>query len=160
MKQNDDMRRVVIAITETSPVADLWQAAMGILRESRGDLLALFVDDDRWRRAASLPFTTEISRLGGGVADFTLQRAEELNREAVLRMQQRLQRLAAEAEKSLAFEVLPESDLKRIENLFGSGANVLVAPSFITNRPFYAQIQRLDCQVLLIEATEEQSERG
>ena len=155
MKTTDDRLRVVIAITESSPLEALWRAAMKLMSESPAELMALFVDDERWRRAASLPFTCEVSRIGGAVVDFTVQRAEQVNKEAIARMQHRIEQLASKANLALGFEVLPESDQKRIKELVGSGQNVLIAPSFITTRPIYAHLTRLDCRILLIEATEE-----
>jgi hypothetical protein len=155
MTKTDDRLRVVIAVTESSSLAALWPAAMKLMSESPADLVALFVDDERWRRAASLPFTCEISRIGGPVADFTLQRAEQINKEAISRMQHRIEQLASKADLALKFEVLPESDLKRIKELVGTGQNVLVAPSFMTTRPIYAHLTRLDCRILLIEVPEE-----
>ncbi len=155
MKKTDDRPRVVIAVTESSPLSALWRAAMDLMSESPAELLALYVDDDRWRRAASLSFTREISRVSGAVTDFTVQRAEQLNKEAITRTQRRIEKLAAKADLALAFEVLPESDQNRIKELVGAGQNVLIAPSFITTRPIYAHLTRLDCRILLIEATEE-----
>ena len=155
MNKSDDRLRVIIAVTESSPLSALWRAAMNLMSESPAELVALFVDDDRWRRAASLPFTCEISRVTGAVADFTAQRAEQVNQEAITRAQRRIEKLASKANLALAFEVLLESDQKRIEELFGTGQNVLIAPSFITTRPIYAHLTRLDCRILLIEATEE-----
>jgi len=158
MITTDDRLRVVIAVTESSPLAALWHAAMNLLDESPGQLVALFINDDRWRRAASLPFTREISRIGGAVADFTVQRAEQVNKEAIKRTQQRIEQLAAEADLALAFEVLPEPDQKRIQELVGNDQNVLIAPAFITTRPGYAHLTRLDCRLLLIEAEEEKQQ--
>lgn len=155
MTKTDDRIRVVIAVTESSPLSALWLAAMDLMRESPAELVALFVDDDRWRRAASLSFTREISRVSGAVADFTVQRAEQINREAITRTQHRIEKLASKADLALAFEVLPESDQQRIKELVGTGQNVLIAPSFITARPFYTHLTRLDCRILLVEATEE-----
>jgi len=159
MTKTDDRLRVVIAVTEASSLMALWHAAMKLMSESPAELVAFFVDDDRWRRAASLPFTREISRIGGAVADFTVQRAEEVNKEAITRTQHRIEQLASKADLALEFEVLPESDQKRIEELVGTGHNVLVAPSFITTQPIYAHLIRLDCRILLIEATEENQHR-
>lgn len=158
MKTTDDRLRVVIAVTESSPLTALWRAAMNLLGESPAELVALFVDDDRWRRAASLPFTREISRIGGAVADFTVERAEEVNKEAITRTRRRIEQLASKANLALAFEVLRESDQNRIQELVGSGQNVLIAPSFITTRPIYAHLTRLDCRLLLIEAAEEKQQ--
>lgn len=155
MNKSDASRRVVIAITESSPLPELWREAMNLLSESPAELMALFMDDERWRRAASLPFTREISRVSGTAADFTAQRAEQLNREAITRMQQRIEKLAEEAELALAFEVLPESDQKRIEELVGTAQNVLIASSFIKKRPIYTHLTRCDCQILLIEGSHE-----
>lgn len=157
-KKSEAKRRVVIAVSESSPLPDLWREAMNLLGESPSELMALFMDDDRWRRAASLPFTREISRVGGAVADFTAQRAEELNKEAITRMQERLEKLAEEAKLAFDFQVLPESDQKRIEELVGTAQNVLIAPSFIKQRPIYAHLTRCECRILLIEAAEEQQE--
>jgi len=158
MKTTDDRLRVVIAVTEASPLSALWRAAMDLLSESPAELLALFVDDERWHRAASLPFTREISRIGGTAADFTVQRAEQVNKEAATRTQRRIEQLASKADLALAFEVLPESDQERIQELVGPGQNVLIAPSFITRRAIYAHLTRLDCRILLIEAAEEKHE--
>lgn len=158
MKTTDDRLRVVIAVTESSPLAALWHAAMNLLDESPGQLVALFLDDDRWRRAASLPFTREISRISGAVADFTVQRAEQVNKEAITRTQRRIEQLASEADLALAFEVLSEPDQKRIQELVGNDQNVLIVPAFITTRPGYAHLTRLDCRLLLIEAEEEKQQ--
>ena len=155
MKTTDDRLRVIIAVTESGPLAALWCAAMNILNESPAELVALFVDDDRWRRAASLPFTREISRIGGAVADFTAQRAEQVNKAAITQTQRRIEQLASKADLALAFEVLPESNQKRIQELIGGGQSVLIAPSFITTRQIYAHLTRLDCRILLIEGVEE-----
>ena len=84
MEKREGQVRILIAVTETSPVADLWRAAL-TRREGDAELIALFLSDDRWHRAASLPFTREISRLGA-VADFTRQRADQLYRESVERI--------------------------------------------------------------------------
>jgi hypothetical protein len=132
MNKSDASRRVVIAITESSPLPELWREAMNLLSESPAELMALFMDDERWRRAASLPFTR-----------------------AITRMQQRIEKLAEEAELALAFEVLPESDQKRIEELVGTAQNVLIASSFIKKRPIYTHLTRCDCQILLIEGSHE-----
>ena len=155
MNKTNDRFRVVIAVTESSPLSALWREAMILLHETPAELVALFVDDDRWRRAASLPFTREISRLGGAVADFTVQRAEQVNKEVITRTQRRIEKLASQADLTLKFEVMPESDQKRIEELVGSGQNVLIAPSFIKARPIYAHLTRLNCRIQLIEAIEE-----
>ncbi len=155
----DSKFRVVIAVTETTPVSPLWHAAMQVLEESPAELVALFVEDDRWRLAASLPFTREFSRIGGTEVDFTRQRAEQISREVVARVHQVIRRLAADAELTPNFEVSRESDRVRIKEIVGSSQNVLVAPSCISNWPIYAMLSKLECRILLVEACEE-SERS
>ena len=155
----DSKFRVVIAVTETSPVSPLWHAAMQILEESPAELVALFVEDDRWRLAASLPFTREFSRIGGTEIDFTRQRAEQINKEAVARVHQVIRRLAADAELTPNFEVSRESDRVRIKEIVGNSQNVLVVHSALSTRPIYAMLSKLDCRILLVEAREE-SERS
>ena len=89
MKLAESKRRIVIAVTETTPVQRLWGAAMRVLEDSPGELVTLFVAEDRWRRVASLPFTREISRTGR-VADFTHNRAKQIQKDAVARTRPRL----------------------------------------------------------------------
>ena len=154
-KKTDDRLRVVIALTESSPLDVLWREAMKLMQDSPADLLALLVDDERWRRAASLPFTREISRISGAVAEFTPQRAEELNREGITRMQSRMQELATKAHLAVRFEVLPESDRERIRKFIGAGRNILIAHSLIRGRPIYTHLSQCDCRMLLIDAVDE-----
>lgn len=154
MKPNSETMRIAIAVTEFSPVQQLWRAALRHMSDSQAELTALFVADDRWHRAASLPFTCEISRIGGAVASFTAQRAEQVSNEAAIRAQRRMEELASEAGLALGFEVLPESDQERIRELVASTSNILIVPSFITSRPIFAQFRKLDCRIVLIEATE------
>ncbi len=158
MKAHKESLRILIAVTEFSPVLELWRAAMRFADGTQAEFVALFIDDDRWRRAASLPFTREISRISGTVVDFTAERAEQVKTEAVTRTHRQLEQLASNADLVLAFEVLSESDQKHIRELLEVGQDILIAPSFITNRPVYAHLAQLDCQVLLIEATEEKHE--
>jgi hypothetical protein len=146
--------RVVIAVTETSLVPPLWEAAMQLLRESPGELVALFVEGDHWHRAASLPFTREIPRVGGAAADFTRQRAEQLHQEAITRTRQLIQQLAREANISPEFTVMPERDASRIREAVGA-SNVLLIPSFISDRPIFEQLSTLGCRILIVEAGED-----
>ena len=155
MNSRDDKRRVLIAVTETSPVTRLWQAAVEQLRRLEpAELVAVFVSDDRWRRAASLPFTREISRTSGTVADFTHQRAEQVDRDSVSHTRQQILHLAAESNLSAAFETLSEFDTVRIEELIGVGENLLIAPSLIRLRPIYAELTRLNCRIVFVETTD------
>jgi hypothetical protein len=147
--------RVVIAVTDTTPVARLWDAALRLLRESPADLVTMYVEDDRWHRIASLPFTREISRSGGVPVEFTRQRAEQVSREQAARVQELIQQLAAKSNLQTAFEVLSESDVERLREFIGSHENILVAPSFISTRPIFAMLSKMNCRIELVEAAEE-----
>lgn len=148
-KQRADL--VVIAITELAPVQRIWRAALQFIEESRAELHALFVEDERWHRAASLPFTREISRVSGADADFTVQRAIEVHKEAIDRAQRQLQQLAAESERELAFEVLAESDQKRIKDLVANGDCIVIASEVLAEQPVFRELQELGCRIVLIE---------
>lgn len=154
MNVSADRFRVVIAVTESSSLSALWHAAVNLVRESPAEFVALFVHGDRWRRAASLPFTREISRASGSAADFTVQRAEKLTKDAIARTQRRIENLAIEADLALAFEALPESDQCGILERIGTDLAVLVMPSAMTRLPIYSQLRRLNCRIVLIEENE------
>jgi len=154
--KNDLKLRVVIAVTETTPVAPLWETALRLLREAPAELAALYVQDDRWHRAASLPFTREILRSGGVAVAFTRQRAEQVRRERAARVREAIRKLAAEAHLEPAFEILDESDVLRLREFIGRRENILVAPSFISTRPIYAMLSELNCRIELVEAREEE----
>ena len=156
MTKDEVKLRVVIAVTETTPVALLWETALRLLRESRAELAALYVRDDRWHRVASLPFTREILRSGGVAVEFTRQRAEQVSRERAARVREAIGKLAAEADLEPVFETLDESDALRLREFIGSRENILVAPSFISTRPIYALLSELNCRIELVEATEEE----
>ena len=143
---------MVIAVTESCSVRALWKAAIRNVGQSQDELVALFVPDDRWHRAASLPFTREISRVGGGVSDFTRRRAEQLAKDATDRVRRRIEELASVTESAFAFEVLSESDPKRMRKLVGEGQTIVIAPSFLAGQPICAQFEELDWRIVLIEA--------
>jgi len=150
-KQESETNRVIIAITELAPVQPLWREALQHLRESRDELMALFLADDQWHRAASLPFTREISRLSGVDVDFTSTRASEIHTEAVARAQRQLQQLAAEANRELAFEVLPESDQNKVREIVTETRTILIVPSELANRPIFAELAKSGCRVVLLQ---------
>lgn len=154
MKKNNDPVRIIIAITDRSPLPQLWRAALECMSGSQIELRAIFFADDRWQKAASLPITCEVSRIGGGVADFTVERAEQICEEAIASARSHLQRLASEADLGLTFDVLSESEKDRISELIVTGS-ILVAPSFITRRPIYTHLQKSGCRMLIIEETNE-----
>lgn len=149
-----DLRRIMLAVTETSSLQDLWAAAMEHLEGASAEVITLFVSDDRWRRAASLPFTREISRVGGGVSEFTLQRAEQVDKDAVIRAQGRLSKLAADAKLRFVFEILDEREATRIHELVRSDLDVLIAPSLLKARPIFSELARMKCRILLIDTKE------
>jgi hypothetical protein len=146
---SEERARVLVAVTETSPVAELWRAVLS-RHGTATEVVALFIPDDRWQRAASLPFTREVSKLGGTMADFTRQRADELNRQSVLGMHRRIKALAAEADLTFAFVELSQRNDKRLEELAAHAETVLIAPALITRDPIYRRISRLRCQIELI----------
>lgn len=145
--------RIVIALTDASPVPELWRVAMRMVEEAPADIVTLYFEDDKWRLAASLPFTREVSHTGG-VSDFNLRRAEEIHREAIARMRRLVAELADQAEVNSTFAVLPESDAALVRKYLGS-RNVLVAAAHISERPIYVEFTKLDCRILLVEACEE-----
>lgn len=153
-KDTSNARRVMLAVTETSSLQDLWRAAMENVAGGHAELITLFVRDDRWRRAASLPFTQEISRASGGSMNFTLQRAEEVDRDTALRTQGRLQQLAVDSKVELAFEIVAEHEATRIHELVRSESDLLIAPAFFKTRPFYTEMARLKCRILLVDVQE------
>lgn len=147
--------RIVIAVTETTPVVRLWETALRLLRETPADLAALYLQDDRWYRVASLPFTREFLRRGGMPVDFTQQRAEQVSRERAARVQEAIRKLAAESKLEPVFESLSESDAARLREFIGSRENIFVAPSFISTRPIFSVLSEMQCRVELVEADEE-----
>jgi hypothetical protein len=151
MPQSDSRRRVLIAITDASPMASLWRTALTVLGSEDAEVVAIYLADDRWLRAASLPFTREFSLLGGGFKDFTRQRAEQLNRESLARIRRGIERLASEAKRALAFEVLMETELTRIDELSRGTEDVLIAPAAIKKSPAYAAFQRLRCRIVIVD---------
>lgn len=150
-KQQSQTSRVIIAITELAPVQPLWREALQHLQESHAELLALFLADDQWHRAASLPFTREVSRLSGTGVDFTVKRASEVHKDAVERAQRQLQKLAADENRKLAFEVLAESDQNKVREIATETRTILIVPSELGDRPLFAELQKLGCRVVLIK---------
>ncbi|MBT8090285.1 MAG: hypothetical protein KJO01_08770 [Gammaproteobacteria bacterium] len=159
IKNTSNTRRVMLAVTETSSIHDLWRVAIQHLQGEHAELITVLVRDDRWRRAASLEFTEEISRAGGGSVSFTLQRAEEVDRDAVMRTQDRLQQLAMKAKIQLAFEILAEHEATRLHEFVRSESDLLIVPSFFKGRPFYSELARLKCRILLVDAKDVTAER-
>lgn len=150
-----DVRRVMLALWETGSLQDLWHAALQHISSGPVELVTVFVTDDRWRRAASLPFTREVSRFGGGTRDFTRGRAEQLDKEAVEQAEGRLKELATAARIQFSFTVLGEHEAPKIGELVTSESDVLIASAVLKRRPIYAEIARLNCRILLVETQDD-----
>lgn len=153
MTRNNDtarVERIVIAVTALSPVSRLWQEALQLLAHYQGELHALFLEDTQWLRAASLPFTREISRLSGVDVDFTVQRARDVHDEAVRRVRRELTQLAHEQRRDLAFEVLPETDRQRIRDLAAGAGCIVIAPAALAQHGEFEEIEQLGCRLILI----------
>jgi len=154
MNRNEDIRRIVIVMTESTPVQRLWETAMRTATETPADVLAVFIHDERWERAASLPFTREVSSVGGGSADFTQQRAEQLLAESAAGLRARINRLARKAGRDVAFQVLPESDEALVRNILGQGKSIIVGSRVLAEHPLYVEFTTLARRVVLIESTD------
>jgi len=150
MAKTEQADRVLIAITEFSPVDLLWQAALKRIGDARTELLALYFAEDHWRRAASLPFTREISRVSGTRVEFTRQRAEQLHSEAIERTRDLMKRLAAESNRAFGFEVLSSEDLDRLKDFVAGTGSIVIAPSLITRLPIFPAISSLNCRIELV----------
>jgi hypothetical protein len=147
----NDPHRILLAVTETSPLVRLWDAVAEHLADTRVELVTIFVSDDRWHRAASLPFTREISRVGRANVKFTPKRAEQVNNDVVDRTRIQLQHLADEADLQFVFEVLQEHQAARLRDLVSDKQDVLIAPSHLTGWSVYAEFARLNCPILLVD---------
>lgn len=154
-KSPSEKRRILLAITEASPLPDLWRAVIEYLAGARGELTTVFVSDDRWHRAASLPFTREVSRVSGDSEDFTRERAQQIDEDTVGRTHRELERLATEADLPLEFEVLPEHDTAKLREIASVQRDILILPSFLKGRPVYAELTRMKCRIYYVDAEEE-----
>lgn len=154
MSRTSDKRRILLAITETSPLQALWRAVVESLAGSHGELTTVFVSDDRWHRAASLPFTREVSKVSGDSENFTRERAQQIDEDTVGRTHRELEKLASEAELPLEFAVLPEHDASKLREIVSVQHDVLVLPSILKSRPIYAELTRLKCRVYYVDTEE------
>ena len=155
--KTQQVRRVLLAVTETSPVEKLWQALVDCVAGGHAEVITVFVSDDRWRRAASLPFTREISRLSGVHADFTRRRAEHIDEDAVERARERIGELAASKGLELVFELLPEHETTRVREVVRMEQDVLIAPSVLEGRPVFTELARLNRRIMLIDVEEREN---
>lgn len=157
MTRSKSSERVVIALTEACPVADLWSAALNALQGSTAELYAIFLHDERWQRAASLPFTREVPASGGAATDFTATRAAEVLQSTATSLRKSIEDLATEAGLAVAFEVLPETDQTSVMTLVTSKSSIVVGPSVLASHPIFVELQRANLQVVLIEQGDQES---
>jgi hypothetical protein len=154
MSENE---RVIIALTEASAIADLWDAAMQVISDTSTELLVVFLHDERWHRAASLPFTREISQVGGSERDFTLQRAEQVLEEKASTLRKSIEERAESAGLTAAFQVLSETDQVRTRTLLASDTNIVVGPSALAQHPVFLELQSIVKRMILIESGDRKS---
>ena len=150
----DTPRRALLVVTETSPVDKLWRALLEDLADAQAEVVAVFVSDDRWSRAASLPFTREISRLSGGSEVFTTRRAEQLVGDTVERVRRRVLQLAEDRQMRLVFEILHVQEPNRIREFVRIEHDLLVAPSMLQSWPDFAELARPERRVLFVDDEE------
>ena len=154
MAPSDRPARIVIAVTESCPVQALWRAAMRSVSGPDVELHVMYIVDERWRRAASLPFTCEISRIGGGVVDFSHRRAKQVAADAAASARQQIDTLASESHLTPAFEVLSNVEQANVQRLAGDDRSVLIASSLLAHQPVFASFENLDLRIELIESKE------
>ena len=154
--QNEEgsTRRALLVVTETSPVDKLWRALLDHLADAQAEVVAVFVSDDRWTRAASLPFTREISRLSGGSEVFTARRARQVVGDSAERVQQRIRQLAEDRQMQLVFEILHVQEPYRIREFVRIEYDVLIAPSVLQRWPDFADLARPERRVVLVDDEE------
>ena len=152
MKTQSDKVRILIALTETSPVPRLWKAALDMRAKRPADLVTLFLQDERWLRAASLPFTREFPRSGARPLNFTQQRAQEIGQETARQAKKLIDQLAAKSKTRVAFETLSERDRPRLVEIIGEHQSILIAADAITALPVYVHFVELGCHIELIDS--------
>lgn len=151
MSRNEEIRRIVIAMTETSPLQALWDAALRARSETPADLVAVLLHDERWERAASLPFTREVRSVGGASEDFTRQRARQLLEDSVAAIRARVEQLAKQAGCDVAFQVLAESDEAQVRVLLQAGTTVVVSTGVLAEHPVISGLPRVGLELLVVE---------
>jgi hypothetical protein len=149
-------RRVALAVTESSPLEKLWEALVEHLAEGDAEIVTIFVSDDRWHRAASLPFTREISRLSGADREFTRRRAAAIHGDLAGRAQERIRTLAAETKRQISFAVLSGREAPQPHQVISIECDMLIAPSILEHWPVFAELTRINRQVLLVDVEEQE----
>lgn len=151
MSEGRDLLRVLLAVTETSPVERLWQSLVDQVADARAEVVTIIVSDDSWRRAASLPFTREFSRISGMPAAFNHHRAEQVRADAAGRARQRLEHLAEDSQVEIRFEILSEEEDARVGTVVKVECDILIAPSALEGKPLFARLARRHRKVVLVE---------
>ena len=154
MSDVENIRRVMLAVTEASPLEKLWQSLVEHVAGSQAEIVAVFVRDDTWHRVATLPFTVEISRISGARVDFTQRRAEQLGEDAAGRVRQRLEQLAAGTGLQPVFEVLTATEVSEVRRLVEVERDLLIASSLLKGLSLLSELANRHRQVLLVEAEE------
>jgi len=149
--KNKTGRRVIIAVTESSPLLELWQTAMQALEEAEAEVVALFLHDERWQRAASLPFTREVSKTGSST-NFTRQRADQVLSDTVEHLRKRMNELATGTGLTIHFEALPESEVSGTKRVVEGEENVLIAPADLTEHPVVSELKSLNFRIYFVES--------
>ncbi len=150
---SNDRTRVILAITETAPIDVLWQVVSKWASSPATEVVAVFVAEDHWHRAASLPFTREIARVGGSTTDFSPQRAEHVHRTAIARARKLIEKLASSTNRTVDFRVLSADQDDAVYDLVDERTEVIIAPSLIKRQPVYAELTRLKCRIELVEVS-------
>lgn len=144
----------MLVVTESSPLPRLWQVVEEQLSGARTEVVALFVNDERWRRAASLPFTREVSRVSGTHRDFTAQRAAQIDQDIVGGVQARIRELATNAELQCVFEVLSETEAQQIHDFVRVEGDVLITSANLESQLISTELTRLSCRTLFVDTEE------
>ncbi len=150
--------RILLIVTEQSPLQRLWEAVEEHRSNTGEEIVALYVKDERWRRAASLSFTREVSRVSGSHRKFTPQRAAQLDQDTVSQVRSRLGALAIRAELQPVFEVLAEHEVSRIRNYVRVEEDLLVISADVRSQPMYQELTQLSCRTVCVDAEERKHE--
>jgi hypothetical protein len=159
MTDVDDIRRIMLAVTETTQLDKLWQSLIEQVAGARAEIVTVFVSDDTWHRVASLPFAVEISRISGARVAFTRRRAEQLDEHAANRARRRLEQLAAEAGMRMVFEMLTMTETGQVQRLVDIERDLLIAPSVLKEFPLLEELARGHGKVLLVEDDDQPGSR-
>lgn len=152
MSNRPDRPRIFLAVTENSPLSELWRAVEQHRAETHAELVAFYIDDESWLRAASLPFTREFSRFGGARKDFTQHRAAQIGADIAGEILRRMRELAAQSNLRFEFEVLRAKEVRRLHKLVRIEHDIFIVPSHLKDKPVSAELMQLKCRTLFIES--------